>query len=139
MDDQQIKSAVRETYGGLARRFQKGEVTGCCGDSQVVSLYDPQEFAAFRTDYNESRERMTEILDIIRLGLTQEWFEYSGTHYKIPRTTIRPRPYTKDLTRNMLMTWSSPETRDLAARDERIEQLSSSDHVRPLHVMCADL
>jgi len=75
----------------------------------------PQEFAAFRTDYAESRERMLEILEILRLGLTEEWFSYDGKHYKIPKTTIRPRPYSADLTRNMLMTWSSPETRDLAA------------------------
>lgn len=75
----------------------------------------PQEFAAFRSDYSQSRERMLEILDILRLGLTQEWFEYDGQHYKIPRTTIRPRPASKDLTTQMLMTWSSPETRALAA------------------------
>ncbi len=76
----------------------------------------PQEFAAFRTDYAESRERMLEILDIIRIGLTQEWFSYDGKHYKIPRTTIRPRPLTTDLTSQFLMTWSSPETRQLAAQ-----------------------
>lgn len=74
----------------------------------------PQEFDAFRIDYSESRERMEEILEIMRLGLTQEWFEYDGQHYKIPRTTIRPRP-TKDLTSQMLMAWSSPETRAMAA------------------------
>jgi len=75
----------------------------------------PQEFAAFRTDYAESRERMVEILDILRLALTREFFSYDGQHYQIPETSIRPQPYTPDLTRNMLMAWSSPETRALAA------------------------
>jgi len=76
----------------------------------------PQEFAAFRSDYSESRERMLEILEILRLGLSQEFFSYDGQHYKIPETTIRPQPHTPDLTRNMLMAWSSPETRDVAAQ-----------------------
>ncbi len=76
----------------------------------------PQEFAAFRTDYAESRERMVEILDILRLALSREFFSYDGQHYQIPETSIRPQPYTADLTRNMLMAWSSPETRDLAAQ-----------------------
>ena len=53
----------------------------------------PQEFASFRTDYAESRERMSEILDVIRLGLSQEWFSYEGKHYQIPETSIRPRPH----------------------------------------------
>ena len=75
----------------------------------------PQEFASFRTDYAESRERMAEILDIVRLGLTQEWFTYDGEHYKVPETSIRPRPYTEDLTRHMLGVWTSPETLQLAA------------------------
>lgn len=75
----------------------------------------PSEFGAFRINYDESRERMIEILEILRLAFTQEWFSYDGKHYKIPRTTVRPRPHSADLTRNMLMTWSSPETRDLAA------------------------
>ncbi len=75
----------------------------------------PQEFAAFRTDYSESRERMVEVLEILRLALSREHFSYDGEHYKIPETSIRPQPHTTDLTRNMLMAWSSPETRQLAA------------------------
>lgn len=53
MDDRQIKSAVREAYGDLARRLQQ-EVgancgcgpTGCCGDAHALSLYGPEEVAA---------------------------------------------------------------------------------------------
>jgi len=75
----------------------------------------PQEFAAFRSDYSESRERMLEILEILRLGLSREFFSYNGKHYQIGETSIRPQPHTPDLTRNMLMAWSSPETRQVAA------------------------
>ena len=54
MDDRQIKSAVSETYGELARRFQNAEATAgcgcassdCCGDSQAIGLYGPGEVVA---------------------------------------------------------------------------------------------
>lgn len=53
MDDRQIKEAVRETYGELARRFQDaGATAGCgcgssgCGDSQAIGLYGLEEVAA---------------------------------------------------------------------------------------------
>ncbi len=49
MDDRQIKAAVRETYGELARRFQSAEATAgcgcgssdCCGAGQTIGLYGP--------------------------------------------------------------------------------------------------
>jgi alkanesulfonate monooxygenase SsuD/methylene tetrahydromethanopterin reductase-like flavin-dependent oxidoreductase (luciferase family) len=73
------------------------------------------EFAGFRVDYGESRERMDEALEIVRLGLTQEWFSFKGQFFDIPRISIRPRPVTPDLTENVLFAWSSPETMEWAA------------------------
>jgi alkanesulfonate monooxygenase SsuD/methylene tetrahydromethanopterin reductase-like flavin-dependent oxidoreductase (luciferase family) len=73
------------------------------------------EFNGFRVDYGESRDRMEEALDIVRLALTQEWFSYEGRFFTIPRTSIRPRPVTADLTETMLFAWSSPETMAWAA------------------------
>lgn len=70
----------------------------------------PKEFAAFRVDYAESRERMDESLEIVRLALTQEFFEFNGKYFQIPPTTIRPRPITVDLTEHMMCAWSSEET-----------------------------
>ena len=73
------------------------------------------EFAGFRIDYEESRDRMDEALEIVRLALTEEWFSFDGRFFTIPRTSIRPRPVTADLTENMLFAWSSPETMEWAA------------------------
>jgi len=58
---------------------------------------------------------MKECLDIVRIALTSEFFSYDGEFFKIPRTTIRPRPLTPDLTANLLMTWTSPESLEMAA------------------------
>jgi alkanesulfonate monooxygenase SsuD/methylene tetrahydromethanopterin reductase-like flavin-dependent oxidoreductase (luciferase family) len=73
------------------------------------------EFSGFRVDYAESRERMEEALEILRLALTQEWFSFEGQFFTIPKTSIRPRPVTADLTENILFAWSSPETMAWAA------------------------
>src|SRR6202795_3260514 len=50
------------------------------------------EYAGFRIPMDEARPRFKEGLDIIRLGLTQESFEYQGQFFNIPRTSIRPVP-----------------------------------------------
>jgi alkanesulfonate monooxygenase SsuD/methylene tetrahydromethanopterin reductase-like flavin-dependent oxidoreductase (luciferase family) len=74
-----------------------------------------REFDGFRIDYAESRERMDEALEIVRLALTQEWFSYRGRFFDIPLTSVRPRPLSPDLTENMLFVWSSQETMEWAA------------------------
>ncbi|MGE0304570.1 MAG: LLM class flavin-dependent oxidoreductase [Acidimicrobiia bacterium] len=75
-----------------------------------------REFSRFRVDYGDSRGRMEEALEIIRVGLTQEFFSYDGTHFKVPEgTSVRPRPRTTDLTQDMFLAWSSPETMEWAA------------------------
>src|SRR6267154_831111 len=50
------------------------------------------EYEGFRIPMDEARPRFKEGLDIIRLGLTQESFEYQGQFFTIPRTSIRPGP-----------------------------------------------
>jgi alkanesulfonate monooxygenase SsuD/methylene tetrahydromethanopterin reductase-like flavin-dependent oxidoreductase (luciferase family) len=50
------------------------------------------EYEGFRIPMDEARPRFKEGLDIIRLGLTQESFEYQGQFFNIPRTSIRPGP-----------------------------------------------
>jgi alkanesulfonate monooxygenase SsuD/methylene tetrahydromethanopterin reductase-like flavin-dependent oxidoreductase (luciferase family) len=73
------------------------------------------EFGPFRVEREESRGRFAESLDIIRLALTRERFAYEGRFYRIPETSIRPRPRTADLTERMFCAWNSPETMALAA------------------------
>jgi alkanesulfonate monooxygenase SsuD/methylene tetrahydromethanopterin reductase-like flavin-dependent oxidoreductase (luciferase family) len=72
------------------------------------------EFGPFRVDREESRQRFAESLDILRLALTQEGFDYKGQFYQIPTTTVRPRPRSSDLTRHMFCAWNSAETMALA-------------------------
>jgi alkanesulfonate monooxygenase SsuD/methylene tetrahydromethanopterin reductase-like flavin-dependent oxidoreductase (luciferase family) len=74
-----------------------------------------REFSGFEIPYDTSRERMLEVLDVVRTALTREYFSYEGEFFRIPRAVIRPRPRTPDLTTNMLMTWASPESLKLAA------------------------
>jgi alkanesulfonate monooxygenase SsuD/methylene tetrahydromethanopterin reductase-like flavin-dependent oxidoreductase (luciferase family) len=74
-----------------------------------------REYSALNVPYEESRTRMQECLDIVSTALTQEFFSYEGKHWRIPRTTIRPRPMHHDLTTNILMTWASPDSLDMAA------------------------
>jgi len=74
-----------------------------------------REFSSLGIPYEDSRERMMEVLDVVRVALTNEFFTYDGRFFKIPRTSIRPRPITEDMTRNILMTWNSPESLDAAA------------------------
>jgi len=49
-----------------------------------------REFDAFEVPMPDARGRYDEILDVIKLALTQEWFSYDGKHFKIPETTVRP-------------------------------------------------
>ncbi len=74
-----------------------------------------REYHAFGIPYETSRERMVECLEIVRLALTQEFFSFEGEHFQIPRTSIRPRPLSRDLTENFLMTWASPDSLAMAA------------------------
>lgn len=73
------------------------------------------EFECLRVDYEDSRERMEEALDVVRLALSQESFSYSGKYFTLPKMSIRPRPVSTDLTERMLFAWSSPETMQWAA------------------------
>ncbi|MGH9026041.1 MAG: LLM class flavin-dependent oxidoreductase [Acidimicrobiia bacterium] len=74
-----------------------------------------REFEGLRIDMGESRDRFTESLEILRRGLSQEWFSYEGTHYRVPETSIRPRPRSRDLTEQMYCAWGSPSTLPIAA------------------------
>lgn len=76
-----------------------------------------REYNSLGIPYQESRGRMVECLDIVSTALTHEFFSYEGKHWKIPRTTIRPRPIHPDLTSNILMTWASPESLEMAAHE----------------------
>jgi len=74
------------------------------------------EFEGFRVPMGEARERFAEAAEILRLALSQKRFSFSGKHYQIPEMTIRPQPYTKDLTQHMYGAIVSPETGEIMAK-----------------------
>jgi alkanesulfonate monooxygenase SsuD/methylene tetrahydromethanopterin reductase-like flavin-dependent oxidoreductase (luciferase family) len=71
-----------------------------------------REFGAMRVPMDESRDRFKEALEVIRLALTQEWFEFDGRFTTIPRTTLRPRPLSDPdrLLASMYGVWGSPSS-----------------------------
>ena len=50
------------------------------------------EYAGFRIPMEEARPRFVEAAKIIVTALTQDAFEWEGEFFRIPRTSIRPRP-----------------------------------------------
>jgi alkanesulfonate monooxygenase SsuD/methylene tetrahydromethanopterin reductase-like flavin-dependent oxidoreductase (luciferase family) len=91
-----------------------------------------REYSGFGISYDTSRERMLEVLDILRTALTREYFSYDGTFFEVPRAAIRPRPRTQDLTTNMLMTWASPESLRLAAGSGLAPLFTNLHGIEPL-------
>jgi len=72
------------------------------------------EYDGFRIPMDEARPRFKEGLDVIRLGLTQDNFEYNGQFHTIPRTAIRPRPISHP-ERRFYGSANSPESAKLLA------------------------
>ena len=76
-----------------------------------------REFRQFRLDMNESRDRMSEGVQIIRKALTEESFSFEGEHYKLDRVTMRPRPRDpQQLLSDMSYSWGSPTSAAVGAR-----------------------
>lgn len=76
-----------------------------------------REFDGFRIPMSDSRIRYNETLDIVRLALRQEWFEYGGDYFKIPKTTVRPRfRNPQSILEGIKSAWASPESLPLAAK-----------------------
>ena len=62
--------------------------------------YQRYEFERLGQDLAESRSRWEEDVDIILLGLSGQPFSYDGKYYKIPETTVFPRPVQKPTRRS---------------------------------------
>ncbi|MGD9995696.1 MAG: LLM class flavin-dependent oxidoreductase [Ilumatobacteraceae bacterium] len=95
----------------LDNMLQGRKLTLCVGRGAAV-----REFDSFRIPMADARSRYKESLDVIRLALSQEWFEYDGERFKIPPTTVRPRFRNPQwILDNMKAAWSSAESLPLAA------------------------
>ncbi len=73
------------------------------------------EYDGLRVPMEESRDRFAEMAKIVRMALTQPRFSYDGRFYKIPETSIRPRPISNPVER-FYASSVSPESAELMAR-----------------------
>jgi alkanesulfonate monooxygenase SsuD/methylene tetrahydromethanopterin reductase-like flavin-dependent oxidoreductase (luciferase family) len=73
------------------------------------------EYAGFRIPMEEARPRFVEAAKIIVTALTNDSFEWEGEFFKIPRTSIRPRPISHP-ERRFYASSVSPESAEIMAK-----------------------
>ena len=73
------------------------------------------EYAGFRVPMEEARPRFVEAAKIVVKALTEDVFEWNGEFFKIPRTSIRPRPISHP-ERRFYASSVSPESAEVMAR-----------------------
>ena len=73
------------------------------------------EYAGFRIPMEEARPRFVEAAKIVVKALTEEVFEWEGEFFKIPRTSIRPRPISHP-ERRFYASSVSPESAEVMAK-----------------------
>src|SRR5712664_375433 len=73
------------------------------------------EYAGFRVPMEEARPRFVEAAKIIVAALSNESFEWEGEFFKIPRTSIRPRPISHP-ERRFYASSVSPESAEIMAK-----------------------
>jgi alkanesulfonate monooxygenase SsuD/methylene tetrahydromethanopterin reductase-like flavin-dependent oxidoreductase (luciferase family) len=73
------------------------------------------EYAGFRIPMEEARPRFVEAAQIVVRALTQEVFDWDGEFFKIPRTSIRPRPISHP-ERRIYASSVSPESAEIMAK-----------------------
>jgi len=73
------------------------------------------EYAGFRIPMEEARPRFVEAAKIVVKALTDEVFEWDGEFFKIPLTSIRPRPISHP-ERRFYASSVSPESAEIMAK-----------------------
>ncbi len=73
------------------------------------------EYEGFRIDQGEARPRFIEAAKIIQLALTRDSFAFDGEFFRIPQTSIRPRPVSHP-ERRFYGTAVSPDSVEVMAR-----------------------
>jgi alkanesulfonate monooxygenase SsuD/methylene tetrahydromethanopterin reductase-like flavin-dependent oxidoreductase (luciferase family) len=74
------------------------------------------EFDAVGVPREESRQRFSETLDILKLAFTQERFSYQGEIFKIPEMSLRPAPISRDLFSRVYGSSSTPDSLEILSR-----------------------
>jgi alkanesulfonate monooxygenase SsuD/methylene tetrahydromethanopterin reductase-like flavin-dependent oxidoreductase (luciferase family) len=73
------------------------------------------EYAGFRVPMEEARARFVEAARIVVKALTEPSFDWDGEFFKIPRTSIRPRPISHP-ERRFYASSVSPESAEIMAK-----------------------
>jgi alkanesulfonate monooxygenase SsuD/methylene tetrahydromethanopterin reductase-like flavin-dependent oxidoreductase (luciferase family) len=73
------------------------------------------EYSGFRVPMEEARPRFVEAARIVLKALTQEVFDWDGEFFKIPPTSIRPRPISHP-ERRFYASSVSPESAEIMAK-----------------------
>ena len=73
------------------------------------------EYAGFRIPMEEARPRFAEAAQIVVKALTHDVFDWEGEFYKIPATSIRPRPISHP-ERRFYASSVSPESAEIMAK-----------------------
>jgi alkanesulfonate monooxygenase SsuD/methylene tetrahydromethanopterin reductase-like flavin-dependent oxidoreductase (luciferase family) len=73
------------------------------------------EYAGFRVPMEEARPRFVETAQIVVRALSQDVFEWDGEFFKIPPTSIRPRPISHP-ERRIYASSVSPESAEIMAK-----------------------
>src|SRR5438034_7430013 len=73
------------------------------------------EYAGFRIPMEEARARFVESAKIVVTALSNDAFEWDGEFFKIPRTSIRPRPISHP-ERRFYASSVSPESAEIMAK-----------------------
>lgn len=73
------------------------------------------EFAAVGVPREESRQRLLETLDILKLAFTQHRFGYEGEIFQIPEMELRPAPKSPDLWERIYGSSASPDSLEILA------------------------
>lgn len=74
------------------------------------------EFEAVGVPREQSRQRFSETLDILKLAFTQERFSYKGEIFQIPEMALRPAPKSKDLFSRIYGSSSTPDSLEILSR-----------------------
>lgn len=74
-----------------------------------------REYGSLAIDMDESRDRMSEGLEILRRAFTGERFSFEGKIYQFPSSVVRPRPLDLSFLDDIYAVWTSEESMRFAA------------------------
>jgi alkanesulfonate monooxygenase SsuD/methylene tetrahydromethanopterin reductase-like flavin-dependent oxidoreductase (luciferase family) len=74
-----------------------------------------REFGALGVSMNDSREMFKESVEIIRLAIGTDRFEFHGNHYDIAEMSLRPTAPNRQLLDDLHCAWGTPSSAPMAA------------------------